>query len=100
MLGLVQIQIWLESPAVLILGCKPSTALTATNSTTVSSLQINRSAGVIPQRANSMEGWLDLTNGAGLQLMTAPSNATTATTTSQFLIDQSTFRGLKEFSFG
>ena len=44
------------------------------------SLQITRSAGVIPQRANSMEGWLDLVNGAGLQLMTAPTAATTTTT--------------------
>ena len=43
MLGLVQIQIsWLESPAVLILGSRPSVALAATNSTTTSSLQIHR----------------------------------------------------------
>ena len=96
MLGLVQIQIWLESPAVLILGSKPTVALAATNSTTTSALQITRSAGVIPQRANSMEGWLDLTNGAGLQLMTAPSNATTATTTSQFLIDQQRFMRMSQ----
>jgi len=85
MLGLVQIQIWLESPAVLILGSKPSVALAATNSTTTSSLQINRSAGVIPQRTNSMEGWLDLTNCAGLQLMTAPPNTAKISTVSQFL---------------
>jgi hypothetical protein len=92
MLGTVQIQIWLESPAVLILGSKPSTALAATNSTTNSSLQINRAAGVIPQRANSMEGWLDLVNGAGLQLMTAPAAAAATTTTlSNFLIDQQRF---------
>ena len=92
MLGTVQIQIWLESPAVLILGSKPSTALAATNSTTNSALQINRAAGVIPQRANSMEGWLDLVNGAGLQLMTAPAAAAATTTTlSNFLIDQQRF---------
>jgi hypothetical protein len=41
MLGLVQIQIWLESPAVLILGSKPSVDLAATNSTTTSSLHID-----------------------------------------------------------
>ena len=101
MLGLVQIQIWLESPAVLILGSKPSTALAATNSTTSSSLQITRSAGIIPQRANSMEGWLDLTNGAGLQLMTAPPNSATISTLSQFLIDQQRFmRVSQNFTMG
>ena len=101
MLGLVQIQIWLESPAVLILGSKPTTALAATNSTTSSSLQITRSAGIIPQRANSMEGWLDLTNGAGLQLMTAPPNNATITTLSQFLIDQQRFmRVSQNFTMG
>ena len=86
MLGIVQIQIWLESPTVssLILDSKPSIALTATNSTTTSSLQINRSAGIIPQRANSMEGWLDLTNGVGLQLMTAPPNTANISKVSQF----------------
>ena len=101
MLGLVQIQIWLESPAVLILGSKPTIALAATNSTTSSSLQITRSAGIIPQRANSMEGWLDLTNGAGLQLMTAPPNNATITTLSQFLIDQQRFmRVSQNFTMG
>lgn len=101
MLGLVQIQIWLESPAVLILGSKPSVALTATNSTTTSSLQISRTAGIIPQRANSMEGWLDLVNGAGLQLMTAPPNSATMTTVSQFLIDQQRFmRVSQNFTMG
>ena len=93
MLGLVQIQIWLESPAVLILGSRPSVALAATNSTTTSSLQINRSAGIIPQRANSMEGWLDLVNGAGLQLMTAPAASTNTSTLSitSYLNDQQRF---------
>ena len=101
LLGLVQIQIWLESPAVLMLGSKPSVALAATNSTTTSSLQINRSAGIIPQRANSMEGWLDLTNGAGLQLMTAPPNNATMTTVSQFLIDQQRFMRIgQNFTMG
>ena len=103
MLGLVQIQIWLESPAVLILGSKPSVALAATNSTTNSSLQITRSAGVIPQRANSMEGWLDLVNGAGLQLMTAPTAATTTTTLtiSQYLNDQQRFMKMgQNFTMG
>ncbi len=80
MLGLVQIQKWLESPAVLISGSKPSVALGATNSTTTSSLQITRSAGIIPQRANSMEGWLDLVDSSGLQLMSAPPMTTTTTT--------------------
>ena len=84
-----------------MLGSKPSVALAATNSTTTSSLQINRSAGIIPQRANSMEGWLDLTNGAGLQLMTAPSNAATMTTVSQFLIDQQRFMRIgQNFTMG
>jgi hypothetical protein len=93
MLGLVQIQIWLESPAVLILGSKPSVTLTSTNSTTTSSLQVNRSAGIIPQRANSMEGWLDLVNGAGLQLMTAPAAATNTSTLTitSYLNDQQRF---------
>ena len=80
MSGLVQIQIWLESPAVLILGSRPSVSLVATNSTTNSNLQISRTAAIIPQRANSMEGWMDLTNGAGLQLMSAPPNTATAAT--------------------
>ncbi len=80
MLGLVQIQIWLESPAVLILGSGPNVALAATNSTTISSLQITRSAGVIPQRSNRMEGWLDLVDSSGLQLMSAPPMATTTAT--------------------
>ena len=101
MLGLVQIQIWLESPAVLILGSKPSVALAATNSTTTSSLQITRSAGIIPQRANSMEGWLDLTNGAGLQLMTAPPNTANMSTVSQFLLDQQRFMRMgQNFTMG
>ena len=38
-----------------------------------------------------MEGWLDLVNGAGLQLMTAPPNNATMTTVSQFLLDQQRF---------
>jgi len=103
MLGLVQIQIWLESPAVLILGSRPSVALAATNSTTTSSLQISRSAGVIPQRANSMEGWLDLTNGAGLQLMTAPAYSSTTTTLSitGYLNDQQRFMRMgQNFTMG
>ena len=103
MLGLVQIQIWLESPAVLILGSKPNVALAATNSTTTSSLQITRSAGVIPQRANSMEGWLDLVNGAGLQLMAAPPMATTTTTLSiaNYLNDQQRFMKIgQNFTMG
>ena len=101
MLGLVQIQIWLESPAVLILGSKPSVALAATNSTTTSSLQITRSAGIIPQRANSMEGWLDLTNGAGLQLMAAPPNTANISTVSQFLLDQQRFMRMgQNFTMG
>jgi hypothetical protein len=101
MLGLVQIQIWLESPAVLILGSRPSVALVATNSTTTSSLQISRTAGIIPQRANSMEGWLDLVNGAGLQLMTAPPNTATAATIAQYLIDQQRFmRVSQNFTMG
>ncbi len=88
MLGLVQIQ----TPAVFISGSKPSVALAATNSTTTSSsLQITRSAGIILQRANSMEGWLDLTNGAGLQLMTAPPNTANIATVSRFLLDQQRF---------
>ncbi len=78
MLGLVQIQIQLESPAVLILSSKPTVALAATNSTTTSSLQFTRSAGVI--RVNSMEGWLDLVDGTGLQLMAAPPMTTSTTT--------------------
>ncbi len=85
----------------LMLGSKPLTALAATNSTTVSSLQVSRAAGIIPERANSMEGWLDLINGAGLQLMTAPANITTATTTSQFLIDQQRFMRMSQnFTMG
>ena len=101
MLGLVQIQIWLESPAPLILGSKPSLALACTNSSTISSQQINRSAGVLPQRANSMEGWMDLVNGAGLQLMTAPGNAATTTTMSNFLLDQQRFMRLgQNFTMG
>jgi hypothetical protein len=90
MLGLVQIQIWLESLAVLILGSKPSTALAATNTTTTSTLQITRPAAVLPQRANSMEGWLDLTkNSDGTQLMAVPPSATSTTgTLSLYLIDQ------------
>jgi hypothetical protein len=41
-----------------------------------------------------MEGWLDLVNGAGLQLMTAPAAAAATTTTiPQFLIDQQRFMG-------
>jgi hypothetical protein len=91
----------LESPAVLILGSKPSVALAATNSTTTSSLQITRSAGIIPQRANSMEGWLDLTNGAGLQLMTAPPNTANISTVSQFLLDQQRFMRMgQNFTMG
>ena len=93
MLGLVQIQIWLESPAVLILGSKPSTALAATNTTTTSTLQITRPAAVLPQRANSMEGWLDLTkNSDGTQLMAVPPSASSTTgTLSLYLIDQQRF---------
>ena len=103
MLGLVQIQIWLESPAVLMLGSKPSVALASTNSTTTSSLQINRSAGIIPQRANSMEGWMDLVNGAGLQLMTAPAAATNTTTLTitSYLNDQQRFMRIgQNFTMG
>ncbi len=93
MLGLVQIQIWLESPAVLILGSKPSTALAATNTTTTSTLQITRPAAVLPQSVNSMEGWLDLTKKAdGTQLMTVPTPASATTAKiAQYLIDQQRF---------
>ncbi len=103
MLGLVQIQIWLESPAVLILGSKPSTALAATNTTTTSTLQITRPAAVLPQRANSMEGWLDLTkNSDGTQLMAVPPSATSTTgTLSLNLIDQQRFmRICQNFTMG
>ena len=50
----------------LMLGSKPSVALAAakdlaaTNSATTSNLQILQTAGTIPQRASSMEGWMDL----------------------------------------
>ena len=103
MLGLVQIQIWLESPAVLILGSKPSTALAATNTTTTSTLQITRPAAVLPQRANSMEGWLDLTkNSDGTQLMAVPPSATSTTgTLSLYLIDQQRFMRIgQNFTMG
>ncbi len=55
-------QIWEESPAVLILGSKPNTAFANNNVIFTKT----RSAGAIPLRASSMEGWLDLVNGAGL----------------------------------
>ena len=102
MLGLVQIQIFLESPAVLILGSKPSVALAATNSSTDETLQVNRSAGIIPQRKNSMEGWLDLTNGAGLQLMTVPPSGTCTTVTlSKYLTDVQNFSRMgQNFTLG
>ena len=103
MLGLVQIQIWLESPAVLILGSKPSTALAATNTTTNSTLQITRPAAVLPQRMNSMEGWLDLTKNAdGTQLMTVPTPASATTATiAQYLIDQQRFMRIgQNFTMG
>ena len=102
MFGLIQIQIFLESSAVLILGSKPSIALSATDSSTDESLQITRSAGIIPQRKNSMEGWLDLTNGSGLQLMTVPPSATCTTVTlSKYLTDVQTFMKMgQNFTLG
>ena len=50
MFGLIQIQIYLESSAVLILGSKPSITLSCTDSSTDEKLQVSRSAGIIPQR--------------------------------------------------
>jgi hypothetical protein len=102
MFGLIQIQIYLESSAVLMLGSKPSVALACTDSSTNESLQINRSAGIIPQRKNSMEGWLDLTNGAGLQLMTVPPSVSATTATlSKYLTDVQTFQRMgQNFTLG
>ena len=102
MFGLIQIQIFLESSAVLILGSKPSVALACTDSSTTESAQITRSAGIIPQRKNSMEGWLDLTNGVGLQLMTVPPSATCTTVTlSKYLTDTQTFMRMgQNFTLG
>ena len=50
MFGLIQIQIFLESSAVLILGSKTFITLSCTDSSTDETLQVNRSAGIIPQR--------------------------------------------------
>jgi len=102
MFGLITVTIYLESSAVLILGAKPSAALTATDSSTDELLQVSRSAGIIPQRKNSMEGWLDLTNGSGLQLMTVPPSASCTTTTlSKYLSDVQTFMRMgQNFTLG
>ena len=102
MFGVIQIQIYLESSAVLILGSKPTIALACTDTNTTDTLQITRSAGIIPQRKNCMEGWLDLTNGTGVQLMTVPPSASCTTATlSKYLSDVQTFQRMgQNFTLG